>query len=149
MELDNPLGKWYPVAYNPRFPNYKTEKELFHRDEDSLTFQVSRTKGVELYNYLHDTEAIPLQSHPICCQHVEHTFWTHRRMNISKEVLEQPPAPPGYMIYNNLLESGDYIDVGKVASDGLVTLSNKQRQRHGSWRPAQNIACLHAIWWQT
>ena len=29
---------------------------------------------------------------------------------------------PGHMIYSNLLESEDYIDVGKVASDGLVHL---------------------------
>ena len=32
------------------------------------------------------------------------------------------PAPPGHMIFNNLLESGDYIDVGKVASDSSVHL---------------------------
>ena len=145
MELDTPSGKWYPVAHNMWFLSYRTENKLFQCNKDAGAFQVFRTNGVGFYNYSHDTKAIPLQSHPICCQHVEHTFWTHWRMNISKEVLEQPPAPPGYMIYNNLLESGDYIDVGKVASNGLVTLSNKQRQRHGSWRPAQNIACLHAI----
>ena len=43
-------------------------------------------------------------------------------MNIWKEDLEQPPAPPGYIIFNNFLESGDYIDVWKVASDGSVHL---------------------------
>ena len=39
-----------------------------------------------------------------------------------KETLEQPPAPPGHMIYNNLLESEDYTDVGKVVSNGSVHL---------------------------
>ena len=43
-------------------------------------------------------------------------------MDQSTEDLEQSPVPPGHMIYNNLLESGDYIDVGKVAGDGLVHL---------------------------
>ena len=35
---------------------------------------------------------------------------------------EQTPTPPGYMVCNNLLESGDYIDVGQVASDSSVHL---------------------------
>ena len=67
-------------------------------------------------------EEVPIQSHSINCQRVGQAFWTRRQLNVSKEALEQPPAPPGHMIYSNLLESGDYIDVGKVASDGSVHL---------------------------
>ena len=81
-----------------------------------------RTKGAGFYNYLHDTKVIPLQSHPICCQRVGQAFWTHWHLIPSKKVLEQPQAPPGHMIYNNLLESGDYIDIGKVAIDSSVHL---------------------------
>ena len=98
------------------------ETELFHRDEEAGIFQVLKTKGVGFYNYSHDTKEIPLQSHPIYCKRVGEAFWTHRKLSLLKEILEQPQAPPGHMIYNNPLESEDYIDVGKVASDGLVHL---------------------------
>ena len=81
-----------------------------------------RTKGAGFYNYLHAIKDVPLQSHPICYQRVRQAFCTHRRLSLSEEILEQPPAPPGHMIYNNLLESEDCINVGKVASNGLVHL---------------------------
>ena len=99
MELDTPLGKWYPVARNTWFSSYRTEKELSHHDEDAGTFQVFRTKGAGFYNYSHDTKAIPLQSHPIFCQRVGQVFWTHWHLNLSKKVIQQPPAPPGHMIF--------------------------------------------------
>ena len=107
LELDFPLGKWYPVTRNTWFSSYKTETELFHQDEEAGTFQVFRTKGAGFYNYSHDTKEIPLQSHPICCKRVGQASWTHQKLMLSKEVLGQPQAPPGHMIYNNLLEAGD------------------------------------------
>ena len=55
------------------------------------------------------------------------------------EDLEQPPAPPGHMIHNNLLESGDYIDVGKVASDGLVYFI--QQRAAAAWIVAYGTEC--------
>ena len=78
MELDTPLGKWHPVVRNTWFSSYKTEKELFYRDENAGTFQVFRTKGSGFYNYSHETKDLPLQIHPVCCQQVGHAFWTHR-----------------------------------------------------------------------
>ena len=47
------------------------------------------------------------------------------------EALEQLLAPSGYMIYNNLLDSVDYIDVGKVASDG--SLHHLQQTATAAW----------------
>ena len=48
-----------------------------------------------------------LQPHYIHTQQLDQVFWTHQKLDLSKHVLEQYPAPQGHMMYNNLLEGGD------------------------------------------
>ena len=60
MELDTPLGKWYPVVPNIWFSSYMTEKDLFYQDKDAGTFRVFRTKGAGFYNYSYKTKELPL-----------------------------------------------------------------------------------------
>ena len=111
------------MIHNTWFLGYKTEEELNHQSkEGTAKFQVSHTSGAGFYTYSHHVEEIPIMSHHMCCKRVGQSMWTHHKLALSSEVLDLPPAPPGYIMYDNLLAVGDCIDVGKVVSGGLVHL---------------------------
>ena len=91
MTLDTPLGTWHEVKRYAWFSCYRTESAIYHRDEDQETFQVFKEKGTSFYHYAETVTELPIQSHPIACQTVGRTYWTHRGLRLTEK---NPPCYP-------------------------------------------------------
>ena len=83
MTLNSPLGTWHEVQQYAWFSCYRTESAIYYRDEDQGTFQVFKEKGTGFYHYAEIVTELLIQSHPIACQTVGQTYWTHRRLRLT------------------------------------------------------------------
>ena len=123
MTLNTPLGTWHEVKQYAWFSYYRTELAIYHRDEDQGTFQVFKEKGTGFYHYAEIVTELPIQSHPIACQTVGQTYWTHRGLRLTEKKAPQLP-PPGLATYDNLQERlqrhGTAPTRGKAAGNGSV-----------------------------
>ena len=123
MTFDTPLEMWHHVQHRAWFTCYQTESAIYHRDEDHGTFQVFHEKGTGFYHYADTVTELPTKSHPIACQTVDQTYWTHCRLRLMEKKVQQL-LPPGLVTYDNLQEHlqehGRAPAKGKATSDGPV-----------------------------
>ena len=122
MELDTPLGTWHNMDPHMWFDCYRTEEAVYYRGEDTRQFHVFFIRGAGFYNYKETVSELPKKSHPIDCQKVGRSYWTHRSLRLTETTNQHVPLSPGYVTYDDLLDEGAGLRRGKAVSDGSVHL---------------------------
>ena len=100
------------------------------------------------YNYKETAIKELTKIHPIDCQMVCQSYWTHRSVRLIETENQHMPLPPGYVIYNNLLDKETGPKKGIAVSDGSVHL--QEHVAAAAWVVAlgieyhTNVYCLVA-----
>jgi hypothetical protein len=112
MYLSQPLGKWFDVPRNVLYQCYRTENNLFWREEGLIQMFTKHKAG--FYRFDRTVDDIPPQCYPVSCQWVDNDLWTHKPFHPPIS-LQKPPLPPGLVISNDISENTPTL---KVGSDG-------------------------------
>ena len=100
IDLDLPLGKWFPVKRHSWFNVYKSPTALYWRPDTTIhTLKLTGTSGFYMVDGTVST--LPLDCHPISFQVMGDTIWTQRRYSMSSPPHPVSP-PPGIMVQNNI-----------------------------------------------
>ena len=114
MELDTPLGKWFPVKRHSWFDVYKSPTALFWRPDTII--HTMRPTGVSGFYMIDGTvPELPLDCHPISFQVMNETIWTRRRYSMT--IPQRPDSPPpGITIMNGIHSQDSPLHIGCDAS---------------------------------
>ena len=103
MDLDVPLGKWYPVPRNTWYDVYLSPGALYKRtrrnDGTSLIQKFEEKHRLSGYwKYVSDVQELPLGSFPIdTYETISEYLWTHRKWAPNVDISTPKPKPPGYI----------------------------------------------------
>ncbi|KAL7544883.1 hypothetical protein ACHAWF_012867 [Thalassiosira exigua] len=103
MTLETSLGAWLPVPRNTWYQCYRSETDLFWRDDDGHMHRMKRTKAHAFYRTVERIEELPLDSHPVKCRQFSETIWTHSRYNMESDVPSDEP-PAGHIISSTIFD---------------------------------------------
>ncbi len=123
MELDKPLGKWYPVKRNTWFDCYRGKGVIYKRGESEtsgcfiqkLTEQPAQSG---FYKYDSEVDEVPIECYPMKMTEVDEGVWTRRPYQMATQQ-QQEAKPPGYITENTHLP-GTAMKPRKTGSDGSV-----------------------------
>jgi len=123
MELDIPLGKWFPVKRNTWYDCYRGKGVIYKRGETATGesfIQKLTEQPVQsgFYKYECDVNAIPLECYPMKMTEVDEGVWTRRPYQMAQQQ-QQEAKPPGYVTENTHLP-GTEMKPKKTGSDGSV-----------------------------
>ncbi len=95
MELDRPLGTWYPVKRNTWWPCNRANGALYFQDEASSIISVFEHTQVGSYHFSGQVDAVPLAAHPITCEKYGQDYWTRRPLvlDLRGSTMDQREAP--------------------------------------------------------
>ena len=119
MDLDNKLGRWYPVKRNTWHHCYRSHDCLYWRGKDcSILQKFKRSKVSGFYNFEEDVTSVPLDAHPIGYRQVGESLWTQRKYSLQQIATVDPP--PGHTVTNTFSDPtcGEIV----LGSDGSVHL---------------------------
>ena len=116
MNVNTPLGRWFPVPRTTWFPAYRDHHNLYYRGDDDSLLVLTQAKLPGLYSFSHMIDILPLDCHPISCQHVGDSLWTHRKYRPAK--VEHLFLPPGYLIESTFQDTQTQQII--IGSDGSL-----------------------------
>lgn len=114
MDLDRPLGKWYPVPRNVWFDVYCAGSDIFWRTDDAIT-RMRQMPGERIYVKDGVVDEVPLHAHPIAHRQVGTKKRFHRAYNITS-TLAQDPHPTGYISRNTITSESQHLIIVSDAS---------------------------------
>lgn len=142
MDLDTPLGLWYPVPRHTWFHVYRSEHYIYWRTETQIQRMIASPQtGFYTFDTIVDT--IPLHSYPIMFQVVGDSIWSHRRYAMGT-LQQRATLPPGLTIVDSI--QGRSVPNLLIASDASVHLQSGVMTC--AWMISQDIdheirACYH------
>ncbi len=99
MDLDTPLGKWYPVKRHSWFNVYKSPTTLFWRP-DTVIHTLKPVGASGFYIASGTVSELPLDCHSIRFQLSGKEIWTQRGYNMTHPSTP-PMIPPGLTSFNS------------------------------------------------
>ena len=130
LDLNRPLGKWYPVPRHTWFDSYRGEDAIYKRidgPDGSSTFQrlTEQPRNSGYYRYEKDVDVLPMATYPIKRLEIGSAVWT--RLSYAYNGLperEPTPKPPGYIV-EDTRQPNKAMEVSKTGSDGSVHRAEK------------------------
>ena len=121
MDLDSPLGQWFPVPRNTWFPAYRTKESiLWRRYNDSRLFVMKKLGIPGFYKLTDETQGVPMESHPIRIQQSGEEVWTHKPLRITARQEDRTQA--GTVLMDTIRDTTQ--DIITLGSDGSVRLQD-------------------------
>ncbi|KAL7552654.1 hypothetical protein ACHAWF_015884 [Thalassiosira exigua] len=115
MTLATPLGAWLPVPRNTWYQCYRSESDLFWRDDNGQLHRMKRTQAHAFYRTVERIEDLPIDSHPVKCRQFSETVWTRSRYNMTPNASHDDP-PAGHIISSAIFDPA--IERIEISSDG-------------------------------
>ena len=79
MDLDTPLGRWFPLRRNTWFPAYRAQNRvIWRRYECSRLFEMKALGAPGFYRICGELTELPTESYPIRVQQMGNEVWTHK-----------------------------------------------------------------------
>jgi hypothetical protein len=123
LNLDRPLGAWFPVPRAVWFPVYRTQHALYWRKkDDNVLYVLERSTTSGFYHFSHTTSDLPLASHPITYQQIGNDLWTQRPYRMTSLAHEESP-PAGHLVSNTLTNAST--EILTIGCDGSVYLDQQ------------------------
>lgn len=114
MDLDTPLGKWFPVPRHSWFDVYRSPTHFYWKTED--TIKILRSTPVPGFHVIDGTvTSLPWDSRPVRFQNIGDVIWSHRHYSMVHH--NSPKSlPAGITLRNTITTKRQHLKVGCNAS---------------------------------
>lgn len=119
LELDSRLGRWLDVKRNTWFQVYRSQTNVFWREEkEGKLFQMKPSTVRGFHQIAQEVKSLPLNCHPVRFKQMGEVIWTHGKYLPARQ--HHLTRTAGHIIENTLL--ADDTEMVTLGSDGSVHL---------------------------